>query len=184
MRRQAEGVPGSSDGSGKISGRIPSEKLFESSATEFWDKMGKMAFVDCDNSMCDRLFMGLSRVKMLGSGGFASVFSARWRHVSMCDPLCPCTKETTCCAALCHADLHALCCFARVHIQYALSSQVDVAVKILVSNGKDHVDEMTKVEAQICEGLRHPNVIQVRSALSGSLGACFSSSRRPGANAF
>ena len=38
-----------------------------------------------------------------------------------------------------------------------------MAVKILVSNGKDHVDEMTKVEAQICEGLRHPNVIQVRT---------------------
>ena len=47
-----------------------------------------------------------------------------------------------------------------------LSLQVDVAVKILVSNGKDHVDEMTKVEAQICEGLRHPNVIQVRILLS------------------
>ena len=40
--------------------------------------------------------------------------------------------------------------------------QVDVAVKILISNGRDYVDEMTKVEAQICEGLRHPNVIQAR----------------------
>lgn len=47
--------------------------------------------------------------------------------------------------------------------------QVDVAVKVLVSNGHDHVDEMTKVEAQICEGLRHPNVIQVRCSLRTAL---------------
>ena len=109
MRRQGENAPTSStpDGSAKISGRLPSERLFESSATEFWDKsehfsrlamshrfsdprcsdsrsptVGKMAFVDSDNTLCERLLMGLSRVKVLGSGGFASVFSARWRHVS------------------------------------------------------------------------------------------------------
>ena len=37
MRRQGENAP-TSDGSAKISGRLPSERLFESSATEFWDK--------------------------------------------------------------------------------------------------------------------------------------------------
>ncbi|GAX83871.1 hypothetical protein CEUSTIGMA_g11296.t1 [Chlamydomonas eustigma] len=91
-----------------------SNQLLESSATEFWDKMCKTT---SENMMCEALLLGLSRVRMLGAGGFGCVFQARWRHV-------------------------------------------EVAVKILTSNGTDHIDEMTKIEAQICEGLRHPNVIQ------------------------
>ena len=80
-RPSAVGSPGTSSPS-----RHPSleSSLVESSATEFWDKMGKSfgtTFEDADNSMCDRLLLGLSRVKNLGSGGFASVFQARWRHV-------------------------------------------------------------------------------------------------------
>lgn len=68
---------GSEEPSGRMTGRISTHE-----ANELWEKLGKMSFVDAgDNGLCDRLFLGLSRVKALGSGGFASVFQARWRHV-------------------------------------------------------------------------------------------------------
>lgn len=153
IRQAASASPGTS--------RHPSiDSLMESSATEFWDKMGKSfgAFEDADNSLCDRLLLGLSRVKNLGSGGFASVFQARWRHVRLAMPYHMCIKQIS--ISLTGSNGGG----SLNNASHATPMQVDVAVKILISNGRDYVDEMTKVEAQICEGLRHPNVIQARFA--------------------
>ena len=172
----------SPSGSEEPSGRVTTGRLSTSlEAKELWEKLGKMSFVDAGaNGLCDRLFLGVSRVKALGSGGFASVFQARWRHVRMISP--PRRFRHACLdvgnpgswayvrgrrlsSAWGGSTMHARPNRGATHPDSAMHSlmQVDVAVKVLVSNGHDHVDEMTKVEAQICEGLRHPNVIQVRA---------------------
>lgn len=47
---------------------------------DYWEKIRSF---DVARPQCSELLSGLSRVKHLGTGGFASVFKARWRHVSL-----------------------------------------------------------------------------------------------------